>query len=195
MTGGAPWIVGETVPWSVAWTGEASFDVRSSEDFPGFREVVQLDRQGEGAPLFASMHVTRHRRAMFMHLCHVCGHPTPQDDRYLFPLESGGMVDLGNGTFRYGGSVPPVHGKCAGLARGRCPHLRGFAGVLARFPQDEGRMIWRTDVVPGMEAVARTLPPGLPIVLTCYRLHEQPFTDLVVALEAEHGANRPTAPA
>ena len=192
MTDGPDWIVGETVPWTVAWTGEGAYAVRPSSDFPGLQEVVQLERHGDGAPLFASMHVTRHRRAMFGHLCHVCGKPTPEGDRYLFPLESGGMVDLGDGTLRYGGSVPPVHGRCAGLARGRCPHLRGFAGVLAPFPQDQGRMIWRTDVVPGMEAVARSLPPGQAVILTCYRLHEQPFTDLVRGLEAEHGANRPT---
>jgi hypothetical protein len=191
---GAPWIVGKTVPWSVTWTGETSFDVRPSEDFPGFQEIVQLERQGEGAPVFASMHVTRHRRGMFQHLCHVCGQPTPEGDRYLFPLESGGMVDLGDGTCRYGGSVPPVHGDCAGRARNQCPHLRGFAGVLAPFPQDEGRMIWRTDVVPGMEDLARILPGGQPVILSCYRLHDRPFTDLVQALQAEHGVHRPVAP-
>ena len=186
-----PWVIGENVPWSVAWTGEASFRVVDSVDFPGFKEVDQRQQPGEGTPVFSTMHVTRQRRGMFQHLCHVCGEPTPANDRFLFPLESGGMVAMGDGAFRYGGSVPPVHGACGETARARCPHLRGFKGVAVPFPILEGRMIYRTDVVPGLEALARDLPQGEPIILTCYRLHEAEFTDTVLALQTEYGLNRP----
>lgn len=190
MANGA-WMIGEDAPWTVAWTGETSFRLAASVDFPGYQDLVQLEDQGVGTPIFAAMHVTRHRRGMISHLCHVCGKPTPAGDRFLFPLESGGMVPLGDGRERYGGSIPPVHGACAANARARCPHLKGFAGLAVPFPQEEGRMVQRTDVVPGMEALAKTLPPGVEVILSCYRLHEAPFTDLVRQLQIKHGVHRP----
>ena len=195
MAQGGEWTAGGGVPWTVAWSGEASFGVQPSTDFPGFQEVVQIEKQGWGTPIFAAMHVTRHRRAIFGHLCHVCGQPTPKSDRHLFPLESGGMVPMGDGTVQYGGSVPPVHAGCAQTARSRCPHLSGFAGVTTPFPEDEGRVIYRTDIVPGMEALAKSLRDALgteaPIIFTCYRLYGPTFTAEVLRLQAEHGVHRP----
>ena len=191
MSTSPPGIIGEAIPWSVAWTGEMSFRLAPSTDFPGYTDLIQIEKPGVGEPRFAALHITRHRRAMVGHLCHVCGEPTPPGDRFLFPLESGGMVPLGDGTFRYGGNIPPVHGACAEKARARCPHLRGFAGVLEPFPKEPGRVVQRTDVVPGIEAIARTMPPGVPVIYTCYRLHEEPFTNRVLALQAEHGLHRP----
>ncbi len=184
MTGGE-WRIGENVPWTSAWTSEIAFEFRPSTDFPGLTDVVQRESQGVGAPLFAGMHITRHRRAMFRHLCHVCGRPTVRGDRYLFPLQSGGMVDMGDGTRRYGGNVPPVHRTCGVKARKLCPHLSRSVGDPVPFPKDEGRIVQRTDVQPGMEALAGTVPPGLEVVYSCYRLHEAPFTRLVEKLQAQ----------
>jgi hypothetical protein len=152
---------------------------------------VQAESQGEGEPLFAAMHVTRQRRAMFGHLCHVCGRPTRPGDRYLFPLQSGFMVPMGDGTVRYGGNVPPVHLACAETARRLCPHLRKGDSRPVRFPRDEGRMVQRTDAVPGLEHLARMAPPGLEIVYACYRLHGPEFTEKVQALELQSGQRRP----
>jgi ferredoxin len=182
------WIVGESVPWSVAWSGEIDFELRPDADFTGFVELVQKSDPGAGRPLFAANHVTRNRRGLFGHLCHVCGEPTKSWDRWLFPLQTGGMVDLGNGQTRYGGNVPPVHKACAERAARLCPHLSRQYATPVRFPKDdEGRMVQRTDVIPGMEEVASRLPPGVPVVLSCYRLHGPRFSKLVAGLRAEAG--------
>src|SRR5258708_3177204 len=100
-----PWIVGESVPWSVAWSGEMDFSLRPDGDFPGHVELMQADAPGQGRPMFAVTHVTRNRRGLIGHLCHVCGAPTRSWDRWLFPLHTGGMVALADGTQRYGGNV------------------------------------------------------------------------------------------
>lgn len=185
---GAParWRIGENVPWSVSWTGEQSFELKPSRDFPGLTDLVQMHNPGVGAPAFAAVHVTRQRLGMANHLCHVCGRPTPKRDRYLFPVQSGGFVALADGAVRYGGNVPPVHLACAKKAQRLCPHLSGSLAPPVPFPRDEGRLVQRTDVVPGMEALAKTLPAGLEIVFSCYRLYGPEFTRHVERLRREH---------
>lgn len=185
------WSIGDNVPWSSSWTSELRFFLARSRDFPGLVEVVQAESQGQGEPLFAAMHVTRQRRAMFAHLCHVCGKPTPAENRYLFPLQSGFMVDMGDGTKRYGCNVPPIHLDCAETARVLCPHLRKGDSRPVAFPKDEGRMVQRTDATPGLEGLARMAPPGVEIVYACYRLHGPEFTALVRELERADGQRRP----
>ncbi len=184
------WTVGESVPWSVAWSGEMGFSLRPSTDFPGMTELVQAQNPGAGRPLFAVNHVTRNRAGPFRHLCHVCGEPTKSWDRWLFPVQTGGMVTLADGSQRYGGNVPPVHKACAERAQRQCPHLSRQFAEPVRFPkEDEGRMIQRTDIVPGMEEVARKLPPGVEVVLSCYRLHGPRFTKVVAKLREEAGVS------
>ena len=189
VTATGDWRIGETVPWTSAWTGEGSYALQRSTDFPGLVELVQKEDQGAGAPLFAAMHITRHRRAMVQHLCHVCGRATPPQDRFLFPLESGGMVPMGDGTFRYGGNVPPVHLDCAAKAKARCPHLSHHVGKPVPFPEDEGRMVQRTDILPGFEELVRAMAIPSDVVLSCYRLYDEAFTRLVETLGP---ATRPT---
>ena len=70
------WKIGENVPWSVSWTGEDSYDLQASSDFPGFVDLVQVQRPGSGSPKFAAVHVTRQRVGMLEQLCHVCGRKT-----------------------------------------------------------------------------------------------------------------------
>ena len=114
-------------------------------DFPGYVELVQKQAPGEGRPMFAANHVTRNRRGLFGHLCHVCGSPTKSWDRWLFPLHSGGWVPMGDGEERYGGNVPPVHKACADRAAQLC--LRTSAGATpfrCASAEEEGRMIQRT---------------------------------------------------
>jgi hypothetical protein len=178
----APWRIGESVPWSVSWSGERSFALKPSTDFPGLVDLVQKQNPGVGTPLFAAVHLTRHRQGMAGHVCHVCGRPTPRRDRFLFPVQSGGFVTLEDGSVRYGGNVPPVHMACARRAQRLCPHLSGAFAMPEPFPGDEGRLIQRTDVVPGMEALAKTLPADLEIVFSCYRLFGEAFTRRVQVL-------------
>lgn len=132
-----------------------------------------------------NLRLTRHRMGMALHLCHVCGKPTPRRDRYIFLKESGGFVIMPDESTRYAGNVPPVHLSCARRAQQLCPHLsHAFAQPIA-FPSEESRLIQRTDVVPGMEALAKTLPQNLKIVFTCYRLYGPHFTKRVAQLR--HG--------
>ena len=176
------WTIGKNVPWSVSWSGEQAYELQLSEDFPGLVDLVQLQRQGEGTPRFAALHVSRHRIGMVGHKCHVCGKPTPRGDRYIFPKESGGFVIMPDESRRYAGNVPPVHLSCAHRAQKLCPHLsRAYAQPVA-FPSEESRLIERTDAVPGMEALAKTFPPGLRIVFTCYRLYGPRFSKRVAQL-------------
>ena len=178
-TPAAPWVIGQTVPWSAAWSGETAFALQPSVDFPGMTEVCQIERPGVGEPQFAAVHVTRQRRGLARHLCHVCGGQTAFDDRWMFPVASGGLVTLHDGTVGYGCNVPPMHRACAGLAAAQCPHLSHLAETPFKGPKEDGRLIWRTDIVPGMEALAATFPPGQEIVYSCYRLFSPAFAKVV----------------
>jgi hypothetical protein len=168
-------------PWSVAWSGEQAFRLQPSRDFPGMLQLDQKQAPGVGEPLFAAVHVTRQRRGMVDLLCHVCGKPTTRHDRYLFPVASGGLVALHDGSQQYGCNVPPIHRACATRALAACPHLSKLAERPLRCTTDEGRLIHRTDVTPGLEAFARTLPAGVEVVFSCYRLYGPDFTSRVMA--------------
>ena len=181
------WAIGKNVPWSVSWTGESNFDVRPSADFPGFMELVQAQRPGDGEPRFAAQHVTRHRMGMALHYCHVCGRRTLNGDRYLFPVHSGGFVDVGLATPRYAGNVPPVHLACARRAQTQCPHLSHAITEPVAFPAEPSLLMPRMDVSPGMETLAKTLPPGLKLVYTCVRLFGPRFSNRVALLRRSHG--------
>lgn len=180
-----PWRAGENVPWSVSWTGEQYYELQISNDFPGLIDLTQTNRPGDGLPKFAALHVTRHRMAMVKHLCHVCGKPTEKRDRYIFPAESGGFVTLPDDTRRYAGNVPPVHLACARRAQKQCPHLRQAYAQPIPYPVEESRLMPRTDVMPGMEKLASSMPQNLTIVYSCYRLHGRRFTARVEELRAK----------
>lgn len=182
------WRVGESVPWLVAWSGEQAFELQKSVLFPGMIELSQAERPGEGVPIFGAVHVNRQRRGLAQHLCHVCGQPTPARDRWIFPAASGGMVTMAEGGERYGGNVPPVHEACARRARRQCPHLKAAMARPIACPADEGRLIWRTDVVPGMEQLAKSFPVGLDVVMSCYRLYGEAFSRKVARLRREEAA-------
>jgi hypothetical protein len=173
------------VPWSVAWSGEQAFRLQPSRDFPGLLELDQKHAPGVGEPLFAAIHVTRQRRGMVDLLCHVCGKPTAADDRFIFPAASGGMVTLHDGSQQYGCNVPPMHHACTARAADACPHLAKVAEPPLRCTDDAGRLIHRTDVTPGLEALAKTLPAGTEVVFSCYRLYGSGFTAQVVAARAD----------
>ncbi len=172
-------------PWSSAWSGEDEFTLAPSKDFPGKVELVQKEAPGEGEPRFAVVHITRHRRSVIDLKCHVCGRPTARGDRFIFPVASGGLVTLHDGTQQYGCNVAPVHWACAERARRDCPHLARLDEHPLPCPtDDDGRLIFRTDVTPGLEPIAATLPPGLEVVFACYRLYDPAFTAKVLAARA-----------
>jgi len=168
-------------PWSVAWSGEQAFRLQPSRDFPGMVELDQKQAPGEGQPIFAMMHVARQRRAVIDHLCHVCGRSTPKHDRWIFPVASGGLVTLHDGTQQYGCNVPPIHKACTHRAGLECPHLSKLQESPLRVVGDEGRVIHRTDITPGLEALAKSLPAGVDVVFSCYRLFGPAFTRQVIA--------------
>lgn len=175
----------DEAPWSVAWSGEQAFRLQPSRDFPGKLELDQKEAPGAGQPVFAAVHVTRQRRGMVDLLCHVCGAPTSAQDRCIFPTASGGLVTLHDGSRQYGCNVPPMHRACAERARSLCPHLSKIDEPPLACDADEGRLIARTDVTPGLEAIAAQLPKDADVVLSCYRLYGPAFTEKVLAARAE----------
>ena len=171
-------------PWTAAWTGEQAFRVQPSRDFPGMMELDQKQAPGEGEPIFAAIHVTRQRRGIIDQICHVCGRPTTPGDRCIFPAASGGLVRLHDGSEQYGCNVPPMHLACARRASRDCPHLAKVREPPLACTADEGRVIHRTDVTPGLEHLAAGLPPGQAVVFSCYRLFGDAFTAQVIAARA-----------
>jgi hypothetical protein len=158
------WTIGVNVPWTVAWTGEQSFELQPSVHFPGLTELVQVQRPGQGTPMFAAQHVTRHRMGMADHHCHVCGEPTTKRDRFIFPVQSGGFVLMGDETERYAGNVPPVHADCGRRARLLCPHLTHTFAHALPYPSEPTRLMRRTDGVPGMEDLASGIEGGVQLL-------------------------------
>ena len=173
------------IPWSVSWTGEQAFRVQPSRDFPGMLELDQRHAPGVGEPVFAVMHVSRQRRAVADLLCHVCGQPTSSHDRFIFPTASGGLVTLQDGSQQYGCNVPPMHRACSARARASCPHLLRVNEPPLRCGRDTGRLISRTDLTPGLEALARELPSNANVVFSCYRLFGADFTAKVMQARAD----------
>lgn len=187
------WRLRDSVPWTVSWTGEERFDFMDSQDFPGLVDLVQISRPGEGLPKFKALHVTRLRVGMARHICHVCGRPTPKNDRYLLPLQSGGFVSVEDDPFRYAANVPPLHLACTRKAQLLCPHLRKATIPPVAYPSEESQLVPRRDVVEGMEALAKTLPPNMPVVFSCCRLFGSRFSRKVLKLRqayTEHSFTR-----
>ena len=77
-----------------------------------------------------------------------------------------------------------MHRACALRARHACPHLAKVDEPPLRCTADDGRLIYRTDVVPGMEALAATLPANLDVIFSCYRLYGLAFTRKVMDARA-----------
>ena len=184
---GDRWIIGVDVPWTVSWTGEENFSLRPSQAFPGYTDLMQAQRPVEGRPKFAALNTTRQRHGMLDQLCHVCGRRTLRHDRYIFPVESGGFVTLGDDSRRYAGTVAPVHLACARRAASLCPHLSGALAEPVAFPSEDSVVMPRPDVPEGMEALAKTLPRGLKIVFSCFRLYGPRFTRTVERLRRDRG--------
>lgn len=171
-------------PWSVSWSGENAFRLQPSTEFPGHAELDQRQDPGAGAPQFAMIHVTRQRRGMIDLLCHVCGEATAPDDRFVFPVASGGMVTLQDGTEQWGCNVPPMHLACCERALAECPHLSRLEDRPLSCAADDGRLIPRTDVTPGLERLAYEIPAGTQVVYSCYRLYGAAFTRAVIEARA-----------
>lgn len=170
------WRIGRDVPWSVAWSTEQSFRLRPSRQFPGWVDLVQQERPGFGAPKFAEMNLSRQRRAMRDHLCHVCGGRTEPQDRHLFPGATGGFVTLGAAERRYASTVPAVHLACGQQALRLCPHLGRAAAQPRAFPKEASLLRPIPEVPPGMRAMAATLPAGLRIVYSLVRIYGPRFS-------------------
>jgi hypothetical protein len=185
MQQGSSWVIGETVPWSVSWSGEQKFRLVPSRVEAGKLEVDQIERPGDGFPIFAVNHTGRNRRGLVQLLCHVCGRPTSAGDRWIFPAQTGAMVTLWDGGRGYGLNVPPVHRACAERSAIQCPHLSRQLAEPFPMGVDEGRLIWRTDVTPGLEALARQAPQGVEVVWSAYRLFGPEFTAAVAALRSD----------
>ena len=87
----------------------------------------------------------------------------------------------GSADVPWGSTTSCTSRACTTRALGVCPHLSKLAERPLRCASDEGRVIHRTDVTPGLEALAKTLPAGMEVVFSCYRLYGPEFTRRVIA--------------
>lgn len=186
--GGAAWRIGETVPWTAAWTGEGHYDVAPSSYFPGRAELIQISKPGDGVPVFDGMHVMRQRQVVVERLCQVCGKPTPKHDRYLFPTITGEFLTYKNGAIRYASHMPPTHLACARKAQLMCPHLRMTSARPVRWPDKVEEIGCETTAPPKMQALAaKHLPAGMKVIYSYFQFHTAAFTRLVERLRAAEG--------
>jgi hypothetical protein len=188
-TPNAVWRIGETVPWVAPWSGESEFELAPSSSFPGRMELMQISRPGVGAPVLDGMHVVRQREGLVRRLCHVCGRPTARNDRWLFPTVTGHFTPLSDGSLRYASHLPPAHLACARRAQQLCPHLRAAGAQPVRFPDKPGEIACETNAPPKMAGIARTLPPGLKVIFSYYRVYEADFSRQVMRLRATADAS------
>ena len=101
-------------------------------------------------------------------------------------MQSGGFVAVGDDPFRYAANVPPLHLACAAKAQRLCPHLGQATIPPVAYPGEDSVLLPRRDVVEGMEALAKTFAPGLPVVFSCLRLFGPRFSRKIRKLREAH---------
>lgn len=115
------------VPWNASWSAEDEYEIRPCKFAGGKLAMWQPHKPKQGRPIFAKPHMVRQRQSVARFICTVCGEHTPAGDRWWF-----GLGHVQEGWFMT--TESPVHRACADLALTVCPHLRGRADDLARFP-------------------------------------------------------------
>ena len=150
----SPWRIGDNLPWTAPWSGEAKFRLAPSQMFPGMRELIQFEDPGNGVPQFQGMNLMRQRRGVNAHLCQVCGQATSVADRWLFPAVTGAFIRVKVGV-RYATHMPPTHGKCAERAAKLCPQLRASAAEPVLAPREAGFLAPETSLPAGLGAPRR----------------------------------------
>ncbi len=171
------WRIGENVPWTAPWSGEAKFRLEASEMFPGLRELVQLEDPGVGLPRFQGMNLMRQRRGVNAHLCQVCGRATTAVDRWIFPTVTGAFIRVKAGT-RYASHMPPTHAACAARAVRLCPHLRATMAEPVACPRETGFLAPETSLPDSLAHLAEHLPPK-GVVFSYFRVYGDGFTRVV----------------
>jgi len=146
---GSPLTIGVDVPWVTSWSQEAQDGIGRCPSVDGALAVGQVDKPGEGRPLYARNHLFRQRRSVREMLCPMCGEATPDDDRWSQTARSTTAGDLRARGFGAAlppdmadsqrlldcGAIAPLHRACAEAALARCPHLGALADTaLKRFP-------------------------------------------------------------
>lgn len=184
MTNPSPtWRIGETLPWAAPWSGEAVFDLAPSPQFPGLLDLVQREAPGEGEAQLTGMNLMRQRRGVVQFLCHVCGRPTPPDDRFLFPVVTGTFLKA-RGRTHYVSHMPPTHGACAARAQRLCPHLRAALAQPVAFPRDVGVLAPETGLPDSLAYLTDRLP-AKGVAYSYFRVFGEGFTRVVRRLRAE----------
>lgn len=186
MTDGIPstWRIGVNVPWVAAWSAESKFRLRPSRTFPGSMELEQRVQPGVGTPMLSGMNMERQRLGIMEHRCHVCGEPTPEADRYLFPAVTGTFVQFKGRVRRYASHMPPTHQVCAEHAMTACPHLRSRYASPIRYPRDHGEIRPETSLPSGLEFLGGQLPSRGSVVFGFYRVFDEEFSRAVQLLRA-----------
>ena len=141
--------VGVDVPWVTSWSGETIGGPAPCPSVDGAVAIQQLERPGQGRPLYSKNHLFRQRRSVRELLCPMCGEPTRDGDRWT---QTGQWTTAANyRAHGLGGWLPatmaddqpllglgavaPLHRACAERSLTQCPHLKGMADKeLKPFP-------------------------------------------------------------
>jgi hypothetical protein len=163
--------IGLDVPWVTAWSEEPVAGAAPCPSVDGALAVRQLERPGEGRPLYSKNHLFRQRRSVREMLCPMCGAPTHDGDRWT---QTGRWTTAGEfrahglgGWLPAGfaddkrllglGAVAPLHRACAERALAHCPHLGAMADrELKPFPP-----AWIVAPMVAQPPAGRAAPPAV----------------------------------
>lgn len=164
-------MIGVSVPWNTAWSGEEQYDVRPCRYAGGALAVWQKHNPKAGRPLFKFPHFARQRKSIAEMRCTVCGEETHPRLRWHFAL--GHDCTMPNGAPGIITTEAPVHLTCAGLALELCPHLKRI-GAKARLFPDKYLIV---AAMVGGPAVKKDfgldIPPHQPVIGSLKIMHER----------------------
>ena len=172
---------GVDVPWVTCWSEEPLAGVLRCRELGGRLAVAQVERPGEGKPIYSKNHAPRQRLSALRGLCPMCGRPTRRGDRWSLTsrrasageLRARGLGHLLPASFADdrplmdAGSIAPLHKACATRSAVECPHLRSSPTTnLAAFP-DRTLLVPLTVEAQPMrrgDAILNTPTPSVSVV-------------------------------
>lgn len=114
------------VPQTVLWSGEDESFLAVDEWADGLMAMCNPDRQGEGRPMFGKPHMQRHRRAIVLGLCDLCGKPLKGHTKVS--LSHAKMTHAARDELVVMQVEPLLHKICAAVSMQHCPSLKKDIG-------------------------------------------------------------------
>lgn len=110
------------VPYAVSWSAEQGHMHVATCPHIRCTALCDVDRRGEGKPVFGKPHMTRQREVIMKDLCDLCARPLK--GRTKVSLSHAGEVVSGGAGLTVMQLEPMVHKDCAVLCLQHCPSLK-----------------------------------------------------------------------